>query len=131
MIILNNQQLATGVEEVNIAMHIMRLRIDSFSKFTTIMIFLTAYINVNTLRAQLFHKVDDGELLDVYESACMYEFASPIRCASLCLQHKSPPCVSFSYEKQAELCSLSTSITRQANRPSALVKVYTLFPRGK
>ena len=131
MIILNNQQSATGVVEVNIAMHMMRLKSDSLPKFTTIMIFLMAYINVNKLRAQLFHKVEDGELLDVYESMCMYEFASQIRCASSCLQRKSPPCVSFSYEKKAELCSLSTSITRQANRPSALVNVYTLFPRGK
>ena len=131
MIILNNQQSATGVKEVNIAMHMMRLKSDGLPKFATIMIFLTAYINVNTLRAQLFHKVEDGELLDVYESACMYEFASQARCASLCLQHKNPPCVSFSYEKQAELCSLSTSVTRQSKRPSALVKVYTLLPRGK
>ena len=88
-----------------------------------------AYINVNTLRSQLFHKVEDGELLDVYESTCMYEFASQVRCASLCLQHKNPPCVSFSYEKQAQLCSFSTSMTRQANQPSALVNSNTLYSR--
>ena len=86
MITLNNQQSATGVVEVNIAMHMMRLKSDGLPKFTTIMIFHMAYINVNKLRAQLFHKVEDGELLDVYESMCMYEFASQIRCASLCLQ---------------------------------------------
>ena len=131
MIILNNQQSATGVVEVNISMRVMQLKSNGLPKFTTTIIFLMAYINVNKLRAQLFHKVEDGELLDVYKSACMYEFASQARCASWCLQHKNPPCVSFSYEKQAELCSLSTSITRQANRPSALVNVYTLFPRGK
>ena len=132
MIILNNYQSSTGVKEVNITMHMMRLKSEGLPKFTTIMIFLMAYINVNTLRSQLFHRyVEDGELLDVYESTCMYEFASQVRCASLCLQHKNPPCVSFSYEKKAELCSLSTSITLQASRPSALVNVYTLFPRGK